>query len=314
MRFKAIFLILSVFLTLSHASFAFDGSFRDFQKNCRENWSTLSRAKSLKTSSQVKGEAVWVSTGDLVATQPRFAYEKVRQSIDKHTDRHGAEESDGDYTFTNNDKKALYPLTSAIEVVAYRGKFYIIDGHHRWLTSVYTGAPTVPVVVVENWTRIKKFENFVARMEAAGYVYGHAEDGTAEFYTPCELKNDPNLYLARLLTLTVKWDTEKKRIRNPQGAGKAFLILKIDRGITRQEFEVADLLRRNGIVYQAEWGDKIPADVMVEIAEILQKVEWAKGDRRVMVFKKPQTLSKTELRTAYLDHLETCEIALSKAK
>jgi hypothetical protein len=314
MRFKVIFLFLATPCLWSFTASARELAWQDLQPLCRQHWNALPKP-TWNREKERKGALKFMDTGRLIATQPRFAFHKFKNSLNTHLERHNTEyhPDENAYTFGQHDGKSLYPITSSIQVIAYRGGLYVIDGHHRALLSVFVGSPTVPVKIEDDWSDLT-LEQFSQRMQSSNFVFVHDDKGQARFYDLCDMQDDPNLYLARLLTRNASFDEKENRLLKANGAD-AFLVVKINRGRPRQEFELADVADRLGVRYRSSWGKDVPRRILKTLAEGLRDLHWAEHDPDVIVLNEIGRHDDDDLEKLIRRHRKAaCANALSPSK
>lgn len=269
-------------------------SWRELQPLCRERWQELPTEK-WDGEYERKGVTKFVLTSRLVATQPAFAYQKFKDSEDRHLDRHGVTQKGGVYRFENFARRSLYPVRSALQVISYQGLLYIVDGHHRGLLSVYTGSPRVPVKILDDWSDLNE-EQFLARAETAEYegelMFIHMRDGKPLFINLCEMTDNPYLYLAREVTRNVRFNVNEDSLIKTDGANP-FLILKTNRGIPGGEFFVASLAKK--IIPNYAPGQVLTKKELNDLGEALEESGWAKKNPNVITFAGPQSMKNDEI-------------------
>jgi len=332
MRFKLIFTLL---LTLSGTALARsnpaiedDVAWEHIQAICLEKWKILP-TQEWNGKAETKGFKFALTTRT-VATQPRIAAQKIRDSINgveeeekkSHIDKNGAvwNHLKHAYDFSEEHPNSLYGETSALDVIAYRGGLYDIDGHHRNIVSFFAGSPFTPVNVIDDWsyeadgkTEVS-FEDFAKRMKDAKYAYVRNPRSKPRFSNPCDLADDPNLFFARKLTLNVKYDEDEQKIIKVEGADP-FLFVKINRGRPMQEFEIADQMTEAELLWNPRWGRIVPPTAMQKAGRLFKKAHWAENDARVIVFDEPQSMSVSELEKLIRRHRNAaCEKKLTDAK
>lgn len=222
MRLKLLFALLPILsgVALAKPNSTNDIPWAHLQDICRQQWKNLP-TEVWDGKPETKGVTKFVLTSRTVATQPRIAAQKIRESIEgipaeqkkSHLEKFSAEWNpiQHAYKFTEHDGRSLYPLKSALDVIAYRGKLYDIDGHHRNVVSIFVGSPETPVRIKDDWSNLT-WNEFVQRMKDEKYTYVRRPTDKPKFSNPCELADDPNLYFARLLTLNVKYDEAEEKV------------------------------------------------------------------------------------------------------
>ncbi len=305
MRLKI--LVSAILFVVSYPSFAKGVEWKDLQEICRQQFAALPDL--------AWNGGAYFPTKNVVATQPRFAFQKFKNSLAGHIDKHEAEWDpvQRKYLFQHDGGQSLYPQESKIKGVVYRGKFYIVDGHHRALESVYTGSTTIPVEVLETIDSHVPWEKFLAYMEDEKLVYSHTPEGEPKFYDLCDMKDDPNLFLARLITLRATIDPETGKVTHIDGQAKRPLIIKINRGRTRQEYDIARIAAKLEIEYHESWGNTVPRLVLEKLAKAFKDEGWGK-DGRVILLDGSQTRAELDINQIVKKHFKKydCEEVLGQ--
>ncbi len=245
----------------------------------------------------------------LEATQTRFAFSRFRQALGKAL----KEEPDG---FAHDGSRSLYSIEKRIKVAFYRGKLYIVDGHHRALVSTYIGAKTIPAEVIADLSELSPAK-FRQAMEARGWA--HWRDHRNEEMKPldlCEMIDDPNFQLARLIIrrVTVSWRGDQLRLDRSTGADRPVAV-KINGDIPFFENHIADALRRGGVEhddrrYESEFSKlelSLFARILLESAR-----EKSSPLAHVLLLDRPRDVAKLELEKIIFEHLrnKNCELDL----
>lgn len=213
---------------------------------------------------------------------------------------------------THNGGTSNYPLTGAVHAIAYEGLLYIYDGHHQFLDELISGSSTTPVHVLEDWTGKFKPERFelVRRKKYLSYLQD-SEGRPLAGVDWCEMENDVNVELARLLIYKVKAYlrrgkavivSAKDSFRPLLKSGDAHarpsrpLVIKINGGLTFEELIIADALTRAGVIYDGQPLDEIKLNSYLEILKAYNKN--APKERRLVLV--DQLRDSTALRLADL--------------
>lgn len=330
MRFKLIFSFALLLSGVAQAKpgFGDDVTWEHIQAICRQKWQNLP-TEEWNGKPESPGFK-FALTSRSVATQPRITAQKIRDSINgvpeldkkSHIEKNGAVWVPLKHAYDFNpehDGESLYSEKSALDVIAYRGKLYDIDGHHRNIVSVFVGSPETPYNVKEDWSYHAdgsevSWDEFAQRMKDEKFTYVRRPKDKPQFLNPCDLADDPNLYFARLLTLNVKYDEESQKITKVEGADP-FLFVKINRGRPMQEFEIADQMTAARFLYNPRWRRTVPTTAMRKAGRLFKKAHWAEDDERVIVFDEPQSMTVSELEKLIRRHRKAaCEKKLSDAK
>lgn len=219
------------------------------------------------------GVTQYVPLSVLMASQPSFTSIKALAELDE---AHVRFLTDDQLSF--HQGRALLPPTKYAVGIAYNGKVYLVDGHHKALLSLYFGATDIPVKIIADWSSKPEAPlseaEFRHRMVEQFYAYPNDAEGEPvdHFYEINQLQDEPNLYLARLLIQKVKTtiSLESMQLLEVSGSNRP-LILKLNEGLPFIEFYIAALLKKNDIKYDSEWGKHIPPRTQKKIRTLLKK-------------------------------------------
>jgi|GEM_PF-4510309 len=274
--------------------------FREVCRNLRQ----------LAPESKVEAPEVGVSSyfpvTALEATQTRFSYSRFLTSLEKAV----REEPNW---LAHDRARALYSMTKKIKVVHYRGKLYIVDGHHRALISTYMGAQTIPAQIIADLSELSR-DQFIADMESRGWA--HWRDHEGQQMTPvdlCEMQDDPNFQLVRLLIRRVTVTLEEGRLRITKSTGsKTPVAVKINGDIPFFENHLADALRRGGVEHDDRRNaDEFSKRELVRYLEILQETAAMNSSplAKVLLLDKPRDVAKLDLEQIVFKHMRdrSCE-------
>lgn len=209
--------------------------------------------------------------------------------------------------------QALLPLSNPIKFVlaavdtpeGAASYAVIVDGHHHFQASRLSGAKTAPMmlwedlrteaqkkssVVLERPLTDSELERLYNPLWKKGYAHPFNNHGELEYPRPdLELQNDPNRYLASLLTvkLVVNKDGKIVKLKKAEG-GDIPVLIKIRSESTLltgslpfQELNVSDVLRGYGLVYDpVSFGDDVPRRSAKRVRQILLEGQKA-GDPRL---------------------------------
>lgn len=162
-----------------------------------------------------------------------------------------------------DEGRSILPLKEAAVVIQGPGdRFVIVDGHHHVYLSLFAGAVTVPVIIIDNW----KKENpvgFWKRLQEERRVY-LKESAELLAKTPpllTEVKDNPNRYFASLIAAKAHLEYIGGKIEVLQVKGSANSAwVKINEGIPFIEFQIADVLSASKLKYNSQWGEEIPKE------------------------------------------------------
>lgn len=245
---------------------ALDPSWAQFQSVCAQN-----RAGSqgvLASAPLSLGQIQFMPTLALERGQSTFSFDRVLKGLNALPKETLESLQKGEFRFDSG--RSLYPEDRHISGVFYRGKVFIIDGHHRAMVSTYAGAKSIPVKIIDDWSgkTEKQFFADMKRKNLSYYVGLNGEWlGPGEF---CGMVNDPLILLARRLLrridLTYDSETGDFEILRERGAEVAIGI-KINRDVPFTEQEIARLLRSHGVTWQK--GDELNFELLSKFLEIL---------------------------------------------
>lgn len=229
---------------------------RDLLKErCLERYAKLQDVRWPVPAPKALGTLV-LPTRNLVATQRRFSLRKVEKAMEA-------------------------PSLAAVKVVVWNEQAYVLDGHHRLLVNVLSGQSETAVNVVYNFTGLTETA-FLEQMRELTYIEDEAHG--PDRLSPCEMRDDPDLYLVRLITRNVTLDDELELTKS-KGA-KQPLIIKINGGPTFPELRLAADLRAAGITYDPKWEKRVPAKVARRIRKVLAKSTWARAQSHLFIVPK----------------------------
>jgi hypothetical protein len=277
-----------------------------FREVCRKNRGDSAR---FLIGPQPVGSVAFLPVRALEATQTRFAFLRIRHALGKTL----KEEPDW---FAHDQASSLYSLEKRVKVAFYRGKLYIVDGHHRALISTYLGAQTIPAEVIADLSELNT-RKFRQTMEARGWA--HWRDHRNEEMKPldlCEMIDDPNFQLARLIIrrVTVSWRGDRLKLERSTGADRPVAV-KINGDLPFFENHIADALRRGGVEYDdRRYESEFSKAELREFARILVKSAREKSSplAHVLLLDRPKDVAKLELEKIIFEHLrnKNCELDL----
>lgn len=249
------------------------------------------------------GEETYFPTIALDAAQNRFAFQRFLGSLKK------AVKEEPDW-FAHDRGRALYGMHKRIKAVFYRGRLFIVDGHHRALISTYLGAKTIPVKILDDLSHLSPAK-FRETMERRGWAYWRNYRGAA--MTPvdlCDLADDPYLHYVRLVIVRLEAKIENGHlyISNVRGADPAIAI-KINSDVPHFENMMADAIHRSVDVDPDFKGKSLPEDVLEEALDALWEKAQRKSSplRKVLLLDKPKRMAKLKLEKLILEHLEQAD-------
>jgi hypothetical protein len=245
-----------------------------FNKIVKKNWKEKVAEKEPLPKIEI-GSVQYLPPEVLKASQQEFTFIKITDEIQEVTEKFRTEydAKTKTFKFAFDQGRSALPTQKAAIGILHRGKIYLVDGHHKVLLSLYLNAETIPVHVLEDWSDFSPLE-FRKKMIEQGYAYAYDKNGDPidRFSDFDEMKDNPNLFLSRLLIQKVKGgiELEKFNIYSVSGAKKP-LILKFNEGLPFVEYFIADLLAENDIIYDPEWERKVPKPVRKQIRALLEE-------------------------------------------
>lgn len=316
---KTVGLVLIAFVSIQASARSADEvpsrspGYKEFFRFCKAH-----RDSSVEIPPPAVGRVSFLSTKALDGNQGRFSWASLLRKLGKglkaEPDAYIDKKKD-EWVFPYNEGRSFYPIERAIRALYYRGRLYIVDGHHRALISTYLGTETIPVRVIADVSKLQPQE-FEDMMDRKGLSYFRNYRGQATRRVDlCDMVDDPNLELARILIARarVEYSGNKIKISDIRGSEVSIGIKSAEQDIPFLEFLVADALRRAGVEWENGNDPDIPRKQLKEYLEIL-KAAAERGGRlaQVLLFDRPERVVELDLKSLMLDHLAKigCENAL----
>lgn len=284
----------------------------EFRHHC---WLNRLNAETLLIPAPPIGEVSFVPILALENQQKDFSFVRLLQQLKKGIKENGARFSEKKERWLLNADhgRSLFDEDSDLVGVFYRGRVYLADGHHKALASIYIGAETAPVHIIDDWSD-KTPEEFHFAMKTAGFSHWKNQRGqTIRPVTFCAMEDNPNLMLARLLIRRVQVRMEHgARLKIKVGSGSTRPIaLKINHDIPFLEKEIADALGRAGVRFNDSRGDQdIDMEERAQYLGVLTKVARRHPRLRyVLLLDSPSHFENLDLEPLLLEHLHSpgCE-------
>lgn len=261
------------------------------------------------------GEVSFIPVAALENQQKDFSFVRLRQQLKKGIKESGTRynEKKERWIFTADKGRSLFDQDSDLVGVFYRGRVYLADGHHKALASIYMGAVTAPVHIIDDWSE-KTPQEFHQAMKDAGF--SHWKNHRGQSIRPvsfCAMEDNPNLMLARLLIRRIQVRMEHgARLKIKVGSGSHQPIaLKINHDIPFMEKEIADALSRAGVRFDDLRGDlDIDWEERAHYLSILTKVARRHPRlKHILLLKSPSKFEDLDLEPLLLEHLHSpgCE-------
>lgn len=268
-----------------------------FRQVCREN---RAESNSLLTEAPDVDVSSYFPVNVLEASQSRFSYRRFLTAMKKAVGTDAAE-------FAHDHGRALFPMDKKIKAVFYRGKLFIVDGHHRALISAYLGAKSIPVQILADLSELPPHE-FPQRMEERGWAYWQDhQNRRSRLRDLCDMLDDPNFQLARLIIRRVKVGIDNGKLNMTDSTGAEILIaVKINADIPFFEIHIADALRRGGVEFDDR---RTAADISKrELAKLLRILRAEAADKswglsQVLLLDKPRNVAKLNLEQIVFKHM-----------
>lgn len=252
---------------------------------------------------------VFIPTLTLQATQTRFSFRRLLESMQKLR----REEKDW---FSHDDRRSVYGTEKRLKTVYYRGKHFIVDGHHRALVSTYFGATTTPTLVLADLSD-RSPKEFRATMEAQGWAYWKNHLGQeVDPVDLCEMEDDPNFQLARLLLRKVDAEFSEGRIKISKSSGAQVpLAVKLNGGMPFFEIHLADALKRHGVVFDDQRDEEdLKESELHRFHQLLTQEARANSSplSKVLLLDRPTPVAELNLEEIISKHMQSnsCENAL----
>lgn len=225
------------------------------------------------------GTTFYLSIQFLIPGQEWISVDNIIGKIKKaHTETTFVKNKHGEIDIAFADGTSAEPMTDQpkIKVAATEAGYIIIDGHHETCRAVLLGSKTVPVEVVEDFTKRhpKMAMEAVWSELKSKHLSLFSEAKTPKHlaqFPPClcDLSDKPNRFLARLLGMKVLTDEQGKVTLAETRGVKHPIWVKVNRGIPFIEFYIADILEKNSIHYDIRWGEDVPKDIVEEARHAL---------------------------------------------
>ncbi len=254
------------------------------------------------------GEVSFIPVRALQNQQTDFSFVRLMQQMQKALKHKDAEYSKkrGQWILPHDGGRSLFDKETDLVGIFYRGRVYLADGHHKALASIYIGAETAPVAIIDDWSK-KPPREFAQAMADAGY--SHWINVRGQSVSPvdfCSMVDNPNLMLARMLIRRIVAEGYGKKLIISVGSGSQMPIaLKINHDIPFLEREIADALSRAGVLFDDTRTDEdIGKKERREYLDILRKV--ARRHPRlgkVLLLAKPSKVESLDLEAILREHL-----------
>lgn len=172
------------------------------------------------------------------------------------------------YKYFYNNGTSVIDLESPLPVILgpYPYNIVLVDGHHELMASLKLGAEYIGVKIVEDLRNLSKNEFWLKAFEK-GYVYPFTITG--KFQIPStsfhDLQDDPNRYFAAILARKIDKNKVSSDAKKDSYAANFPIWLKIGKPAF-VEFILADLFRKNNLIYDDKKYANNPPEEFVEFA------------------------------------------------
>lgn len=228
------------------------------------------------------GVKQFVSIGHLRPAQHRYAEFHVISTLPKDLEKFAQSIDGGENSFRliNDDGRSLFPLQDARKGVLTDFGIVMVDGHHSVLTSLYSGAVTLPIILIEDYRSLTR-EDVFSKIESDNLAYLIDLDGKRNLppLRFSELKDDPNRSLISLTGLNVR-QTEGE-FSYFYGSELQPLWIKMGESIPFVEFILADILYQRGIAFTAEAFGELKSNMSSRVEDVRSTLVGVIGDKRL---------------------------------
>lgn len=255
------------------------------------------------------GKSFYLPIQFLIPGQEWISVDNIIGKIKKaYTEPGFVKSKQGEIELAFADGTSAEPMTERpkIKVAATEQGYIIIDGHHETCRAILLGSRTVPVEMVEDFTKrhpkMTMEDVWIELKSRHLSLFSEAKKPAHLAQFPpclCDLTDKPNRYLSRLLGMKVVTDAEGKITFAETRGVKHPVWVKVNRGVPFIEFYIADILEKNSIHYDIRWGDDVPKEV-VEAARQALVIAQANGPHKD-VFKEIFLLKSRDKADEYLE-------------
>lgn len=222
----------------------------------------------------------YVDINQILPGQNRYSKQTIEQKVNKIIKKKNGLKYD--------KGKSAYSLKSCFPVVNSKKGYVLVDGNHDWLASLRVGAQSVPIRVIADLKDLSMSAFWVVASQK-GLVHPYNLDG--EWETPSEpskMKDDPNRYFASITAhklpsflaspIILKIYQAFLKIINKLCIAHVIksecnlrpLWVKLGKDIPFIELKIADVMRKNGLIYSYELRKK--KNMYIEFKEQVRKV------------------------------------------
>lgn len=288
---------------------------RDFFTICREH-----RQRTVAIPAPTIGVTKYFPTSVIEGTQSRFSFDRFLDTLRKAQKASGLTYSsrDNTWSFANNRERSVYGLEKRLSGIFYRGRVYIVDGHHRALVSLYTNAETLPIQIIDDLSHFSRNQFFAYLRENRLSYFRNYRGQETDPVEICAMSDDPNYQLARFLIrrVDVAYVNGHFELSNERGA-KLPVAVKINQDIPYYENEIADALHRAGIVFdQTREKKDLTYEELNDYLTILKRAARNESSAlgRILLLDRPTPMAEIDMKVSILEHFAKfgCEDLLTK--
>lgn len=158
------------------------------------------------------------------------------------------------------------PSEKTVDYVLYRGRRYLVDGHHHLLLSLYRGHEFISARVVAQFADTLTEEEFLAEMKKNNFVYDQLKD-------PLEMVDDPYLNKVREMVRDTELKNNKVILKGKKQRGEMIGALTPNKSYYSEQ-RLGEILEESKVPLK-----DIDAKKMIELFTEAQK----QGDPRVEI-------------------------------
>lgn len=207
-------------------------------------------------------EIIYLDISEIFPAQLRYSSQNVKQKIENNIEQGKANWNKAQACWQIDN----IPTKNALPVVKAPFGYVLVDGHHDMLAYLALKAKQVPVRIVSNLSKISE-EEFWEEAEKKGFAYLYDIHGNRKIPPRdiLQLQDDPNRFFAAL---------SARKYPDPQNLKISFgadypLWIKIGKDIPFIEFQIADVLWKNGLIYQYQMGNDFSKEFAEKARQIL---------------------------------------------
>jgi len=217
-------------------------------------------------------KGIYVHYTELHPAQLSYASKDVQEKIGESVRDGNAvkDERNKSWKFKHHDGKSIFSEKKQLSVVKARCGYVLLDGHHKVLASIKLGAHLIAIKVIADLSELDDTQ-FWLEAEKRGWAHPYTIDGIRTIPPRRfeDMTDDPYRWLPYLLKGKIP---ENGNMKEYSGADYP-VWLKVGDDIPFIEFKIGQALFKNGIVYDHEMGDNLPAYLVEDCRKILLKAQ-----------------------------------------